>query len=155
MAWCERAYAPPTYLDDLGLVPALEILVSPVAPGQRAGLEVNGKIRRLPADLELAVYRLVQAGLKNVEQHAQASRVRVQIGFEEEAVRVVIEDDGVGFVVPNSPDELARQGHFGLLGMRERATLFGGWLNLSSQPGRGTRLEAYLPSPALESAPGE
>ncbi len=143
----------PVYLDDLGLAPALEMLVGTVTLPEPAELTIGGEPRRLAPDLELAVYRIVQAALKNIEQHAQARRVRVALDFEPAAVRVVVEDDGVGFTVPTSPDELAREGHFGLLGMRERAVLYGGWVSLSSQPGRGTRLEIYLPSsPATTSA---
>ena len=136
----------PTYLDDLGLVPALEMLSGPGGHGPQVELIVNGEPRRLSPDLELAVYRIVQAALKNVEQHAQAQHATLQLDFEQGAVRVIVADDGVGFEVPNSPDELAREGHFGLLGMRERALLFGGWLAVTSQPGQGTRVEAYLPT---------
>ncbi|MDI7276029.1 MAG: histidine kinase [Anaerolineae bacterium] len=134
----------PSYLDDLGLVPALEMLVKALPAGYQAEFVAAGEERRLPPDLELAVFRIVQEALRNVEQHAQARHVRVHLGFDERGVRVVVEDDGVGFTVPASPDDLARQGHFGLLGMRERAMLFGGWLALTSQPGHGTRVEAHL-----------
>ncbi len=143
----------PIYLDDLGLVPALETLVKGACPACQPLFTIRGQVRRLGSDLELAIYRIVQAALRNVEQHARASKVQVTLDFEEQAVRVVVEDDGIGFVAPSSPDDLARQGHFGLLGMRERATLFGGWLALHSQPGRGTRLEAYLPTSSATEMP--
>jgi len=136
----------PTYLDDLGLAPALEMLLKTVPSDCRPELTVIGPERRLSPDVELAIYRIAQAALKNVAQHAQARHVHLSLSFEERGVRIVIEDDGQGFSPPSSPDELAREGHFGLLGMRERAMLFGGWLALSSQPGHGTRVEAYLPT---------
>ena len=138
----------PLYLDDLGLVPALEMLVQASAGAGPPQLSVSGPVRRLAPELELALYRIVQAALKNVEQHARARLVRVGLSFEEQAVRVVVEDDGVGFAVPASPDGLASLGRFGLLGMRERAVRLGGWLAVTSQPGRGTRVEAYLPAPS-------
>ncbi len=135
----------PVYLDDLGLGPALEMLVKTVPPPCRTEVSIRGEVRRLAPDVELALYRIVQAALKNVEQHARATLVRVGLDFEEQGVRAVVEDDGIGFAVPGSPDDLARQGHFGLIGMRERAMLFGGSLSLISQPAKGTRVEAYLP----------
>lgn len=136
----------PIGLDDLGLEPALEMLVGRLPAAYHATLTVEGTPRRLAPDTELAVYRIVQEALKNVEQHSGAGRVGVRLSFEEEGVRVVVDDDGAGFEAPASPDELARDGHFGLLGMRERAVLAGGWLNVSSTPGRGTQVEAFLPA---------
>ena len=135
----------PSYLDDLGLVPALEALVKAGSPLYKGELVIDGEQRRLPPDVELAIYRIVQEALRNVEQHAQAQHVSVQLSFEEQGVRVLVEDDGVGFDVPPSPDDLAHSGHFGLLGMRERAMLSGGWLSLASAPGLGTKVEVYLP----------
>ncbi len=138
----------PIYLDDLGLVTALEMLAAASPAGHRPTLTVRGAVRRLAPDLELSLYRIVQSALKNAEQHAHAAHVSVELSFDDQAVHVIVQDDGVGFDVPDSPDELARQGHFGLLGMRERAMLFGGSLMLTSRPGHGTRVEATLPSPA-------
>jgi signal transduction histidine kinase len=140
----------PACLDELGLVVALEMLVRTVPATHQVDLESAGQARRLAPDLEIAIYRIVQAALKNVEQHSGALYVAVRLGFEAQGVRVVVEDDGAGFEAPDTPDELAREGHFGLLGMRERAMLFGGWLSLTSQPGQGTRVEAFLPTAAAE-----
>jgi len=136
----------PTGLDELGLEPALEMLVGRLPASYHAAFTVEGTPRRLGLDLELALYRIAQEALKNVEQHSGASHVDVRLSFEEQGVRLVVADDGAGFAAPSTPDDLARSGHFGLLGMRERAVLAGGSLRLSSLPGRGTRVEAYLPS---------
>ncbi len=135
----------PLCLDDLGLGPALEALLKELPPALHAGLAIAGEERRLSPDIELAVYRIVQAALKNVEQHSAAQHVSVRLTFEAQAVRAVVEDDGAGFAPPDAPDDLAREGHFGLLGMRERAMLAAGQLTLSAAPGRGTRVEACLP----------
>ncbi|MCL6432164.1 MAG: HAMP domain-containing protein [Anaerolineae bacterium] len=137
----------PSYLDDLGLVPALEALVQAGSSTYQGELATSGEQRRLPPDVELAIFRIVQEALRNVEQHARARHVSVRLIFEEQGVRVSVEDDGVGFSVPPSPDDLAHKGNFGLLGMRERAMLSGGWLALASMPGKGTKVEAYLPVP--------
>jgi len=136
----------PTGLDELGLEPALEMLVGRLPASYHAAFGVEGTPRRLAPDLELALYRIAQEALKNVEQHSSAGHVEVRLRFEEQGVRLLVADDGAGFEAPSSPDELARDGHYGLLGMRERAVLAGGWLTVASSPGRGTQVEAYLPS---------
>ncbi len=144
----------PVYLEDLGLVPALEMLVQEV--GERNGIESELRIRgipqRLSPDLELAIYRIVQEALNNVSRHAHARHVVVEATFQTDGISVAVEDDGVGFQVPESPDALARAGHFGLMGIRERALLFGGRVTITSQPGAGTRLVVHLPFSASSGA---
>jgi len=140
----------PLYLEDMGLLPALDMLAGDV--GRSAGapqvkLDVVGTPRRLPADMELAVYRIVQEALSNVVRHAGATTARVRMEFGGEGLTLTVEDDGVGFAVPDTPHALAHDGHFGLMGMRERALRFGGHLSLRSQPGGGTTVVVYLPYP--------
>jgi signal transduction histidine kinase len=132
----------PIYLEDLGLVPALQVLTQEV--GEGAGLEITfastGRPRRLEPEVELALYRVAQEALSNVVRHAGASIARMTLAFRPETVTLVVSDDGSGFAVPESPAELAPQAHFGLLGIHERAELIGARLSLDSQPGKGTRL---------------
>ena len=140
----------PIYLEDMGLLPALDMLTGDV--GQSAGapsvkLDVLGTPRRLPADMELSVYRIVQEALSNVVRHAGATMTQVRVEFGGEGLTLTVEDDGVGFAVPDTPHTLARDGHFGLMGMRERALRFGGHLSLRSQLGEGTTVVVYLPYP--------
>jgi len=140
----------PLYLEDLGLLPALEMLAGDVGQAEDAPqvtLDVVGPPRRLPADVELAVYRIVQEALSNVVRHAGATRAGVRVEFGDEALTLTVEDDGTGFAAPDTPHTLARAGHFGLLGMRERALRFGGHLSLRSRPGEGTTVVVYLPYP--------
>lgn len=146
----------PIYLEDLGLLPALEMLVHDIATKANieAEFHVSGPARRLPEELELTVYRIAQEALSNVVQHARASRVDVGLRFTAGEVTLEIVDDGQGFDVPDRPEELARAGHFGLLGMRERAALVGGRLELASVPGQGTRVAAHLPVEAEGSKKG-
>lgn len=136
----------PIYLEDLGLIPALEMLTRDVS--QAAALpisfEADGRERRLPPDVELALYRIAQEGLSNVARHAQAKRAEVCLQFTEQAVRLIVRDDGRGFVVPESPAELAQVGHFGLLGVQERAEAIGARLQIQSATGAGTELSVYL-----------
>jgi len=141
----------PIYLEDMGLLPALDMLVSDVSRSASAPpvkLDVVGRPRRLPADMELAVYRIVQEALNNVLRHARATTVQVRVEFGSEGLTLAVEDDGVGFAVPDTPYTLAHDGHFGLMGMRERALRFGGHLSLRSQPGEGTTVIVYLPYPS-------
>jgi signal transduction histidine kinase len=106
---------------------------------------VKGIPRRLKPEREIALYRIVQEGLNNVAAHAQASRADVTVAFSETEVAVTIADNGAGFVIPDRPGDLAEAGHYGLLGMRERAELADGWLSIESQPGHGTTIEIHLP----------
>jgi signal transduction histidine kinase len=95
---------------------------------------------RLPADVETAVYRIVQEALTNVVKHANARHVSVVLTRKNGAVSVVIEDDGKGFD-PNRPAE-----GIGLSGMRERVELLDGRLLVDSSPGAGTTLVLELPA---------
>ncbi len=137
----------PVYLEDLGLIPALEKLVGDLSTSQSVGaeLKVVGTPRRLSSDGELTIFRIVQEAMKNIGQHAQASRVEVKLEFDSDGITVFIEDDGVGFEAPETPSELTERGHFGLMGMQERAMLLGGWLSIGSEPGQGTKIVTYLP----------
>jgi signal transduction histidine kinase len=139
----------PIYLEDLGLIPALEMLARDASAGADGKLatefHVTGEPKRLTPEREIALYRIVQEVLNNVVAHANASRADVTVAFGEE-VAVTIRDDGAGFAIPDRMSELAEAGHYGLLGMRERTELAGGWLRIESEPGRGTQIEIHLPT---------
>lgn len=102
---------------------------------------------QVPLDIALALYRVVQEGLRNVAKHAQARRVTVALDIVEGRVTLSISDDGVGFT-PGSRDAGT---HLGLLSMSERARALGGSFTIKSQPGQGTCVEIDVPLP-LESA---
>lgn len=135
----------PIYLEDLGLAAALEMLCRET--GQASGLQVSfqstGQERRLPATAELALYRIAQEALSNAARHAGASRAALEIGFTPQAVVLEVSDDGHGFSVPESPAEFVPAGHYGLLGMHERAELIAARLEIHSAPGQGTRVTVY------------
>jgi signal transduction histidine kinase len=137
----------PIYLEDLGFVPALEMLVKQV--GERHALdvrlEVRGETVRLAPDLELAAFRIVQQALANVAAHAQAQHAVVGVAFARDGLTLSVRDDGRGFVPPDQPADLVTEGHFGLMGMRERAMLYGGHLTIDASPGKGTTITAWLP----------
>jgi signal transduction histidine kinase len=142
----------PIYLEDLGLVTALEMLARETT--QANHLEVDfrrsGQERRLPHEVELALYRIAQEALNNVLRHAKAKHATLSIAFEK-TIKLEVTDNGIGFAVPKSPTELAPGGHFGLLGMRERADLIGARLEVQSEAGHGTRLSVQLASPSHRS----
>jgi signal transduction histidine kinase len=137
----------PIYLEDLGFLPALEMLVRQTAGRTNAHvwLEKVGLVRRCTPEVELAAYRIAQEALSNAVQHAQAQQVVVVIRCDPEGLILSITDDGVGFVLPSRPDVLTQAGHFGLVGMQERATRLGGALQVNTTPGQGTRITARLP----------
>jgi signal transduction histidine kinase len=137
----------PIYLEDLGLMTALDMLTRET--NQVAGLQVdfqrNGQERRLNREAELALYRIAQQALGNVVRHAGARRATLRLDFSEPGINLEVSDDGIGFQIPRYPTDLAPSGHFGLLGMHERADLIGARLDVHSEPGRGTRISVRLP----------
>ena len=132
----------PAALDDFGLVPAIERLLSTVA--EQSGLVVDLQSQlgqeRLPTDAETTLYRITQEALTNVVKHADAERVTVHLSRSDGLVRLVVQDDGAGF----DPD-LVRDGGVGLVGMRERTALVDGRLAIESTEGAGTMLTVEVP----------
>ncbi|MBI2321363.1 MAG: PAS domain-containing protein [Chloroflexi bacterium] len=140
-----RSLRPPV-LDDLGVVAAVRRLLEDASERSKLAtdLSVAGAARRLPTLVELALFRIAQQAVRNVEQHAHATRLAVTVSFAEREVRLELVDDGQGFTPP--PDlDLAANGHVGLLGMRERAQAIGSKVEIHSRPGRGTRVTVSVP----------
>jgi signal transduction histidine kinase len=109
----------------------------------------SGQARRLAPEAKLSLFRVAQEALANAWKHAQAPKVEVSLSFGETAVELIVCDRGRGFVAPERLRILAEDGHFGLVGMRERMELVGGRLRLTSEPGRGTTITAWAPLPQL------
>lgn len=137
----------PPYIEDLGLLPALEMLVRQAAGASEADVHLvaEGEIRRCPPDVELAAYRIAQEALNNALRHAGARHITVRVRQDDEHLILTVADDGAGFIYPPRPDLLTAQGRFGLVGMQERATRLGGRLMVETAPGQGTRVTAILP----------
>lgn len=136
----------PSVLDELGLVAVVRETTAEFA--KRTGLILQlacGSLApRLPADTELALYRILQEALKNVEQHARARHVAVRLERSDGGVALTIADDGIGF----EPEASARRkgkDRLGLLSMRERATYVGGDFELKSARGAGTEIGVNIP----------
>ena len=137
----------PAALDELGLTPAIEALVTRVSTVE--GLSIEGSIdlpgARLGQDLETTVYRFVQEALTNVAKHAAAETVRVTVRVAGGRLEVEIADDGRGF------DIGATTTGFGLAGMHERVQLAGGTLTVTTAP-EGTTVRAFIPLSGFDEA---
>jgi two-component system, NarL family, sensor histidine kinase DegS len=142
-----RDLRPPT-LDELGLSSALEQLVAEVRERTEMATEVRvaGSSRRLPIETELALFRIGQAALHNVEIHAGAESALIELTFQPNRVRMVITDDGSGFDPPRDLSALPTTGKLGLIGMNERAQLIGATLEIQSRPGAGTHVTLDVPA---------
>jgi signal transduction histidine kinase len=159
----------PAALDDLGLAAALQALARRAQAidglevkieldlGPQEPAEANGGVaeaRRLDPELESTIYRVVQEALTNVSRHAEAKSAVVSISEREGVVRVSVTDDGKG------PPEESRlgprgdglEGGFGMSGMRERAELVGGELEMVAAPERGTTVRLTVPVAGRPSA---
>jgi two-component system sensor histidine kinase UhpB len=137
----------PAQLDDLGLVPALRWYVGQYGarhPELVVTLNAGRMPRRLPSQYETVLFRVAQEALTNVARHAQASQVSVRLSQEDNRVRLIVADDGVGFDV-NTPPKYERDSGLGLVGMRERVSLVGGKCTVESEPGHGTQITIELP----------
>jgi len=137
----------PSALERLGLLPTLRRLATDVKEysGVETEVEVLGVERRLPTEVELVLFRIVQEGLRNVWKHAQASLAEITIEFSEKKIKVTVKDNGKGFNADQTVGDLPRYGKLGLAGMQERAKLLGGELSVKSETGKGTVLTAELP----------
>jgi len=143
----------PSILEDLGLPVALQALCSDLEkqlPAVQCSCAVSGQQRRLPPDVELAIFRVVQEALVNIRKHSpNSSRVEVELAFREDDVQAVIRNDGSLLPALDLRSQV-RTGHLGLAGMYERARLFHGELDVNSEPGNVTTVRLRLPVEVAE-----
>lgn len=136
----------PPVLDDLGLIPALQSYLKSftVRTGIHAHFTVFPGIEQLHSDKRTVLYRVAQAALTNVAQHAKASRVTVTIIKTGGAAQMLLHDDGKSFDVEGI--RFTRKNRrLGLIGMRERVEMVGGSFNVQSAPGQGTTVAIQIP----------
>jgi signal transduction histidine kinase len=131
----------PAMLDDLGLVPALRWLARESTRTQAipVEVEVDGDFSQLPGDQVTCVYRVVQESVHNAEKHSHARSIQVRLQAHPQGITVRVSDDGRGFAAE-------RESGMGILGMRERAMRLGGFVEIVSEPGRGTNVLVRLPA---------
>jgi signal transduction histidine kinase len=137
----------PAVLDELGLVAALQEYVARYRQEQGLFVTLNlpdGK-DRLPAHLETTLFRVIQEALTNAARHAKAKHVEVALDWDAAQVTLRIADDGQGFDLREAAARAKGGQHLGLWSMRERIEQLGGRLQVDSQPGRGTTIQATVP----------
>jgi signal transduction histidine kinase len=136
----------PPALEEGDFASALETALARSTAGSALALDytVRGAPRALPPELETVIFRVAQEAIVNVVKHAGAHTARVTLSYEDRSVRLIVSDDGTGFIV--DPERRTYAGHWGLLGMRERASQLRGKLVVRSAPGAGTRIMLRVPS---------
>ena len=135
----------PSALDDLGLAAAVRTLSDEFVKRAGISLKVDSSklTRRLPPDIELALFRVVQEALNNIEKHSRAKNVDIQLAVSKSTAIAVVIDDGRGFN-PVTPYRQKQRG-LGLSSMKERASLLGGTMTIETAHGKGTSVEARIP----------
>lgn len=135
----------PPMLDTLGLSAALCALIAEWSEFYEVETKLNlcpdSTLQALPEEAAVNMYRVAQEALVNIGKHAKAQNVDISLIWEECQLIMTIEDDGIGFEIPDTLYELTARNHFGLAGMRERVNLIGGELSLSSTTGKGTTVK--------------
>src|SRR6266849_3821229 len=141
----------PSALDDLGLLPALRWYVKEYQKKCSINVEFHatGFKERLPAEMETALYRIVQECLTNTAKHANANRVTITLKEETDKVYARITDDGEGFDYEALLKTPGQERGLGLAGMNERAVLLDGILNIHATPDQGTIIEVSIPLPSV------
>lgn len=140
---------PPT-IDNHGLSSALRSLTQEWSErsGIRVDLEIDPQMGRIPEVIELTVFRIVQEGLNNVRKHASARRVSLRLRRTPmDNLLIRLEDDGSGIPMPPDFASLSASKHYGLVGISERAALFGGKMEIDTPPDGGLILQVEIPSP--------
>ena len=137
----------PDMLDDLGLVETLKWYIDDLAkqlPNMQFKFKSVGIKQRLPADIEIALYRVCQESLNNIIKHANAKLVSITLAYCHPLVILTVRDNGAGLPDSMKSDSKHNSEGFGLLGMRERLAAVGGTLELSSTPGKKTSVRALI-----------
>lgn len=143
----------PSILDDMGLIPALEVMFNDLYKRHRLMVQptiIGFTNRRADPCLETCIYRIIQEALLNILRHAATDTATVLLDWRDESIRGVVEDQGRGF----DPDRAPRD-RLGLYGMRERAELAGGTLRVEAEPGHGTMVVFELPGEPPSPQEGE
>jgi len=137
----------PAALDRLGLLSAVEWLASEVTKYSGIVTRVNmvGKEHRLPEEVAIALFRVTQEALRNVWRHSGATNAEITIDFSDTRTKIMVSDNGKGFILTGKVGDLAKHGKFGLVGMQERAQLVGGMLTVQSALAGGTSITVEAP----------
>ncbi len=146
----------PMSLDDLGFIPAVRQLIVKLRDRgvMEASFQTEGKEQDIPKHIGVALFRIVQEALNNVNRHAGTKKAKVRVLFTDAALSVLIVDEGEGFDMEQLDEEYTEgDGHFGIVGMKERAAIIGAELSVVSAKGKGTRVHLRLPFSNNETDP--
>jgi len=136
----------PLTLDELGLLPTLREHIEKVE--ESASFKISLKVPKeesLPPQIENSLFYIIQEALNNIKKHARAKNVEVCLQRLDDKLIVTIEDDGKGFNQKEVEKNYARQRSLGLISMKERAEIIEGSLEISSGPGKGTKIKVTVP----------
>jgi signal transduction histidine kinase len=114
-------------------------------PGMQVHLELMPDGQQLHEAMRMSLFRIYQVALTNVIRHSSASQVFIRLHLDRDSIVLEVEDNGKGFQVPERLFDLAGSGHLGLVGAAERAEALGGWLEIQSHPGKGSRVRVVVP----------
>jgi two-component system, NarL family, sensor histidine kinase DegS len=148
----------PPALDDLGIAACIRRLLVDLGEGSDVtwDMKVSGAPVRLARDAEIGLFRIAQEAVRNVERHARARSVQIELSFGTNTVSLQVSDDGKGMPSRVWQGGSAAGGRLGLVGMQERASLLGGRLQIDSRPGTGTVIAVTVPvSPECSRQPGQ
>jgi two-component system sensor histidine kinase DegS len=137
----------PSVLDDIGLVPALRLMVDHLNQEDEINTKmvVQGTEKKLRPEAEVTIFRIVQEALNNVRRHAKATEAVVALKFAPECLEIMVKDNGKGFSLNETIRNLTAEGKLGLIGMQQRAQLINSTFNIYSQPGKGTLVSIEIP----------
>ena len=146
----------PPQLDDLGLMAALRWYAGKIRSQYDLEVKIvsNGEKVALSDDTRLALFRIAQEAISNAARHSEAKEVTVHVKRSSSKFDIIIEDNGKGFDAEATILRGELSEGWGLMGMIERATILGGECHISSQPGKGTRVEVHVPVAEQESGNG-
>lgn len=137
----------PAILDDLGLMAALEWLADNLTKekGIEVAIQITMQSNELPREAQLVLFRIAQEAISNIRKYSEASKVVIKLESERDNKRMVITDNGKGFLVPARLGDLSNLGKFGLIGMQERAQLLNGTMTIHSEPDNGCSIIIEIP----------
>jgi len=136
----------PGILDNAGFLPALKWLIYRLNKESHinARIVIKGEEQKIPSKTDTMIFRIVQEGLNNILIHSEATEATVTLIFEADKLKVIISDNGRGFIVSERINHLASSGKFGLMGIQERVHALNGAFNINSANGKGTTISVEI-----------
>jgi two-component system sensor histidine kinase DegS len=135
----------PYIIDDMGLIPALRWLINRSNTDTEITLTIDGIERRFSPETELLVYRILQEAISNIRRHSRATEAEIHFQYYQGGLKILVEDNGQGFSLPEKLSALTEEGKLGLIGMYERVRLLNGSIKIIPKLGQGTLMTIDAP----------